>query len=264
MRFAGLVLAGSRGPDDPVAAAAGVSHKALAPVAGRPMIARVLETLAAVPAVERTAVMIERPELLSALPELRDAIAGGRLTVLPASASPSLSALDGFEALGGGARRPVIMTTADNCLLTPAMLETFLARLPAGADVIAALARAETIRAAYPEALRTYLRFSDGGRSGCNLFAFLTPDAARAIAFWRRLEQERKRPLAMLRHLGPGAILRYAAGRLSLGQALDALGRRSGTRLAAVEMPFAESAIDVDKPQDMALAERILRTREQG
>ena len=31
-----------------------------------------------------------------------------------------------------------------------------------------------------------------------------------------------------------------------------------------VTMPFAEAAIDVDKPSDLALAEEILRTRRQG
>lgn len=261
MRVAALVLAGSRGAGDAVAAAVGVSHKALAPIAGRPMLARVLETLAAVPAVEQVAVMIEEPDLVAADPALRDPLGEGRVTVLPAAASPSLSALDGFDALGRAERLPIVMTTADNCLLTPAMLESFLARLP-DADAVAALARAEVIRDAYPEAVRTWLRFSDGRRSGCNLFAFLTPGAAPAIAYWRRLERERKRPLAMLRHLGPGAILRYAAGRLSLAQALDALGHRAGARLGAVDMPFAEAAIDVDKVADMALAERILAARE--
>ena len=37
-RFTALVLAGSRGAADPVAQAAGVAHKALAPVGGIPMI----------------------------------------------------------------------------------------------------------------------------------------------------------------------------------------------------------------------------------
>ena len=44
-----LILAGSRGPDDPMARAAGVSHKALLPVAGVPMLLRVVEALRALP-----------------------------------------------------------------------------------------------------------------------------------------------------------------------------------------------------------------------
>ena len=40
-----LILAGSRGPDDPMARAAGVSHKAMLPVDGVPMLLRVVEAV---------------------------------------------------------------------------------------------------------------------------------------------------------------------------------------------------------------------------
>jgi CTP:molybdopterin cytidylyltransferase MocA len=43
---------------------------------------------------------------------------------------------------------------------------------------------------------------------------------------------------------------------------LRALSRRSGARLAVVALPFAEAAIDVDKPADLALAEAALARRE--
>ena len=48
-----LVLAGSRREGDPLAASAGVSHKALIPVAGQPMLERVVSALAAVPRIGR-------------------------------------------------------------------------------------------------------------------------------------------------------------------------------------------------------------------
>ena len=44
--FTAIVLAGDRTPDDPVARAAGVSCKALAPIGGIPMVLRVLGALA--------------------------------------------------------------------------------------------------------------------------------------------------------------------------------------------------------------------------
>ena len=61
--FTALVLAGSRGPDDPVARAAGVAHKCLAPVAGVPMAVRVVQALAASPGIDRIAVALEDPAL---------------------------------------------------------------------------------------------------------------------------------------------------------------------------------------------------------
>ena len=122
--------------------------------------------------------------------------------------------------------------------------------------------RLHSVLAGFPDTRRTWLRFRDGAFSGCNLFLLAeTEGAARAVGFWRRVEAERKRPLAMARLLGPLTLLRFALGRLALRDALDALERRCGARLAAVEMPFADAAVDVDKPADLALAEAALRAR---
>jgi len=254
-----IVLAGSRGPADPVAAAAGVSHKALAPVAGVPMLARVLGTLAAVPRIGRVLVVIERPELVHGDPAFAPFLAAGTLTVLPAAPSPSRSVLAALDAVPDPF--PCLVTTADHPLLTPAMIEHFWSHLPPAADAAAALARAETIRAAYPQTRRTYLRFHDGAWSGCNLFALRSEAARAVVAFWRRVEQDRKRPWRMIRLLGPGTLLAYALGRLDLDSAVAALGRRTGAVLGTVDMPFAEAAIDVDRPGDLALAEAILTGR---
>jgi len=257
-----IVLAGSRGPADPVAAAAGVSHKALAPVAGVPMLARVLATLAAVPRVGRVLVPIDRPELLHGHPAFAAYLDGGWLRVLPAAPSPSRSVLAALDA--AEAPFPCLVTTADHPLLTPEMVEHFWTRLPPGADAAVALARSGTIRAAYPDTRRTYLRFRDGAYSGCNLFALRTDAARSVVAFWRRVEQDRKRPWRMIRLLGPGTLMAFALGRLDLDAAVAALGRRTGAALAAVDMPFADAAVDVDRPDDLTLAEAVLARRGSG
>ena len=46
------------------------------------------------------------------------------------------------------------------------------------------------------------MKFKDGAYCGCNLFGFLNPRAHRAAQFWRQIEQERKKPLKMMRILG--------------------------------------------------------------
>ncbi|MBP2301122.1 NTP transferase domain-containing protein [Azospirillum picis] len=259
-----IVLAGSRGPEDPVAAAAGVSHKALAPVAGVPMLVRVLETLGAVPRIGHTLVLIEKPDLVLADPAFAHLLAGGAVTVLPAAESPSLSVLAALDHAGPDTSFPFLVTTADHPLLTTAMVDHFWTNLPSGADAAVALARSETIRAAYPESRRTYLRFRGGAYSGCNLFAFRTPRSRSVVTFWRQVERDRKRPWRMIRQLGPLTLLAFALGRLRLDDALAALGRRTGTVLAAVDLPFADAAVDVDRPADLTLAEAILRRRSGG
>jgi hypothetical protein len=142
------------------------------------------------------------------------------------------------------------------------MIAHFWQRVPDGVDMAAAVASARSIRAAWPEARRTYLRFGDEGYSGCNLFAVMTPGARRTIEFWQRAESRRKRPLALIRLLGAAATLRFVLGRLSLEAAADYLGRLTATRLAAVVLPFPDAAVDVDKPEDIVLAQRILDARQ--
>jgi CTP:molybdopterin cytidylyltransferase MocA len=58
-------------------------------------------------------------------------------------------------------------------------------------------------------------------------------------------------------------LLRFLLGALSLEAAMRRLSRIIGATVCAVEMPFAEAAIDVDKPADLTLAERILAQRGQ-
>nr|WP_247887329.1 nucleotidyltransferase family protein [Azospirillum sp. SYSU D00513] len=252
-------MAGSRGPADPVAADAGVSHKAMATVGGVPMLVRVVRTLLAVPRVGRQIVVIERPELVLDHPELAPLVAAGRLSVVPAAPSPSRSVLAALDSVPDSF--PCLVTTADHPLLTPAMVEHFWTHLPEGAAAAAGLARSETIQAAYPETRRTYLRFRGAAYSGCNLFAFRSEAARGAVTFWRRVEQDRKKPWRMIRLLGIPVLLSFLLGRLTIASALDRLGRLTGAPLGIVDMPFAEAAIDVDKPSDRALAEAILAGR---
>jgi CTP:molybdopterin cytidylyltransferase MocA len=258
--FTALVLAGSRGPDDPVASARGVAHKCLAPIAGVPMLVRVALSLAESPSVGRIAIALEDPRLLEELPALRPLCEAGRCTAIGTGATPSLTVLRALDDLP--APLPWLVVTGDHPLLTPAIVERFCAAARAtGADLAAGLAPASAIRAAYPEAQRTYLRFRDEHYSGANLYALLGPDARRAIAFWRRAELERKRPWRLVRAFGWRPLVAYLLGRLTLDAAMARASRITGCRVAAVSIPIAEAAIDVDKLADLELVETILARR---
>lgn len=251
-----LILAGRRGGADPVARSAGVSHKALVPVAGIPMLERVASTLRE--ALPRSPLGIAIEDAGSAeLEALVDRLAarGPITTVLPGATPCATVAAALAEP---GLAPPLLITTADHPLLTPAMVRHFLGRIPAEADAAVAVASRRTVSAKY-SSKRTYWQFRDVAVSGCNLFYLGPRRAAAIVGFWRRLEQDRKRPLAMVRHLGLAPLLLFALRRLTLAGALDGLGRKADALVVAVDMPFPEAAIDVDYPADLALAESILR-----
>jgi hypothetical protein len=133
--------------------------------------------------------------------------------------------------------------------------------VPADADAAVAVVRATLLQQSYPDAIRTYYCFAGEGYSGCNLFLLQSPDALRVVELWTRLERHRKQPWRLIAEVGPLALLRFLLGRLDLDGAMRHLSARVGAKVRAVEMPFAEAAIDVDKPADLELAEKILARR---
>lgn len=255
--FTVIILAADRESQDPVAQSAAVSCKALAPVAGRPMVLRVLDALGHARQVGPRILVGPARAAVAQDAELCALVDSGQVQWLSPQASPSSSAFSALQSLPDDA--PVLVTTADHALLSAAMVDHFCAAARrSGRDVVAAVARHDLVAEAFPGTRRTVTRLRDGGYCGCNMFAFLTPQARLAADFWRKVEKERKKPLRVVKVMGWMAVLRYLCGRLTLDQALARLSKRMHLRVGAVQMPFAEAAVDVDKVEDMELVEAIL------
>lgn len=247
--FTALVLAGDRRPGDPVAQAAGVSCKALVPVAGKPMVLRVLDALEASQEVGGRLLCGPPRSALAENARLHALIADGRVQWLAPGPTPSTSAWVALHRLPESV--PVLLTTADHALLASRMVDYFCTQARASdCDVVAGLAPHRAVAAAFPDSRRTVIKLRDGGYCGCNLFAFLTPRGRIAAGFWRRIERERKKPLRLIGAIGWIAVLRYLLGRLSLDEAVAMLSRRLGIRIGYVILPFPEAAVDVDTVAD--------------
>ena len=240
-----LVLAGSRGGIDPVAAYAGVDHKALVEVAGQTVLSRVVGALRE--AGVETVFVSTSTEAVRRHAETLGA------TVLPATDGPSASARAGFARAGS----PLVLTTADHALLRPEWVTSLMAAEANGGDVTVMLARREAIETDAPITRRTYLRFADGDWSGCNLFLLATPRAERALELWSRLERDRKRPWRIVRRLGMWQLLRYLTRRMSIAEGLRTIGDSIGVDARHVAAPSGRAAIDVDTPGDLDLVRTL-------
>ena len=254
--LAALVLAGSRGPSDPLARSQGARHRALLEVGGTPMLLRVLRALRAIPRIGRITVSIDDPTALASLPELDALVRDGALALHRSLPSPSRSVLD---VLGGlPPHQPLLVTTADHALLRPEIVLRFLADADAsGADLAIGMVAARLVRARFPDAKRTFLRFRDDGYSGANLFLFRTAQARNAATFWVRAERFRKRPWRLVSTFGPLSLALFALRRLDIDRALERASRAIGARVAAIRLPWAEAAVDVDKLEDLELARSL-------
>ena len=250
MMPAALVLAGSRGTPDAVALAEGVSHKALVLAGGRPLLERVVTALRDA-GVIRIAVSADDANVIALAARLG-------AEVLPPAAGPSASVAHALSLMG----TPLLVTTSDHALIEAGWIADFVSGTPASADVALLMARRETVEAALPESRRTWLRFSGGDWSGCNLFLLASPRASAAIQTWQMVEANRKRPWRIAMKLGPLTLLAYLARRLTLAGAVRRLGRSIGVRAEVVAAKDGLAAVDVDKLSDLADVRRLLGQRQ--
>lgn len=248
-----LLLAGSRPGGDPLTRSLGTDYKPLIPVAGEPMVLRPLRTLLASPSVGSIRVLTQAPERLAGVMP-----ADGRVA-LEQSRSTIAETLEAILA-DPATSYPLLVTTADHALLTPRMVEDFLAG-STECDVAIGTVESRPLLERFPDAQRTWLRIGRGRYSGANLFALNSPRAALAVAKWRSVEQDRKKGWRVLAQLGLplflGAVLRVR----NIDQTARGMGRRLGIRIKPVVMDDPLAAIDVDKPADYSLVELILAGR---
>lgn len=257
-----LVLAGNRASEtDAVARHAGVSCKAFAPVAGRPMIERVVQALLLEPRIDRIDIALPVDALPSGqAPDLTRWIRKRLVHCHEPGRSPAATVAEALTCARKGCR--LLVTTADHALLSPAILSQFLEGCDASPDrnALAGLLPLRVLEAKYPDMARTGMRLRDGPYAGCNLFMFRTGEGAESlVSFWLKFEALRKSPWRMARALGPAILIRYALRRLTLPQATARIGARSGARVGAVMLDIAEAAIDVDTPGHLMLAEDLAR-----
>jgi CTP:molybdopterin cytidylyltransferase MocA len=249
-------MAGSRGGSDPLAAASGVASKALTPVAGVAMLARVLQTLRAAASVERIVVCgLDAGAAREVVGDAPD------LALVDGDRTPGASAALAIAKLG--LVTPLLITTADHPLLSPATLDAFCERAAAtNADVTFGLVPVSLVRAAFPAIRRTAYRFRDGEFCGCNLYALLTPKGCEAPALWARVEAHRKRPWRLIGTLGYGTLLRFFLGRLALADLTGLVFARTGLRARPIFLTDPAAGFDVDTPEQRAAAEAFLLERE--
>ncbi len=257
--FTAIVLAGDRSSQDPVARAAGVPSKVLAPVGGVPMVLRVLSALAHAQGIGDRVLCGPAWPAVESNHELHALVSSGQVTWVEPVETPSVSAYAAMQSLPE--ETPVLVTTADNALLSPRALDYFVSEARArDCDVVVGLVSHDLLASAFPGMRRTVVKLRDGGVCGCNLYVFLTARGRALAAFWRRVERQRKNPIGLIGALGWRSVLSYLLGHLSLRDGLARLSGRLSISIEAVMLPFPEAALDVDKVDDWELAQRLART----
>ena len=251
-----LLLAAQRRGGDPLSNLTGDRHKCLIDIHGKPMIARVLDTLLAAPMVRQVLISIEDAATLADIPQAADP----RVQAITSADNLYASVTHALAQAESG--YPVIITTADNPLLSVDMLTHFCRELEQRkVDAAAAMTRAGVMRAKYPDGQRRFYGFRDDEYSNCNLYALVNPRALNAAKVFQHGGQFRKKIIRILRAFGLFNLILYKLQVLTLDGFATRLSRSFGIRLAFIEMPFAEAPIDVDNERTLRVAREIIGRR---
>ncbi len=152
----------------------------------------------------------------------------------------------------------VLFVTSDIPWITPRIVEAFLGAAPRDVDVVYPVIPKAVAESRFPGTKRTYVRLREGIFTGGNLFLARAEAVPRLKERAEVLLAHRKSPLTLARDVGIGLLIRLIAGRLSLAQAESRVGGILGIQGRAIIFPYAEAGVDVDKPEDLQLAEREL------
>lgn len=251
-----VVLAGhGLGPEgvDALAERFGEKHRCLIPLAGRPLIAHVLQTAAQHPRVASLAVCVER-EAFDPIWDVLTRLPGrGSVALVEARGDIAESVRAAAEDWDG----PLLVTTADHALLSTESVDA-MAEMLEGCDVAFALARRDAVEAAHPKALRNYIALRDGDFATCDLYGMASARFVDAVDVFRGAGIGGRESSRILRAIGVVGLVMIKLGLESLSGAVVRASRRLGLRVRAVIMADGTQAIDVDNDRTYAIVRDLL------
>jgi molybdopterin-guanine dinucleotide biosynthesis protein A len=225
--------------------------KALLDIAGRPMLAWVLDALARANSIDRVILVGLEPS-----PELE---VERPAAVVPDQGSLFGNLLAGVDALLSldPAAEQMAVCSGDIPLIEPFMVDDYLALCgDVSIDVYYAIVERSVMEARFPGSRRSYVRLTDGEFAGGDIFVARPAIAYSRRQLWSELTDMRKHALRQARRVGVRTLLRLLLHRLSLAEAERRASIAFGVIGRAVVAPYPELGMDVDKPHQYAICQR--------
>jgi len=230
--------------------------KGLLPIAGRPMVAWVVDALRATENVAEIAVVVPSAEDLGAWVDSVD-----KLVVADGDFLENV--LAGVGAFRND--RPTLVVTGDIPALTPEAVDDFVLRsMATGAEFTYPLIRKSDMLEQFPGSVRTFVKLINAEVTGGNMMLVNPFLVAQNKSIGQKLFDTRKSAIKMARVIGFRFVLKLALGRLEVREVEAKLAELLGGPSAAIYTPFASIGADVDKPADVVVAERVLLEASSG
>ncbi len=230
--------------------------KALLEIGGKPMVQWVLDALSGAKQVENV--------VLIGLTEASGVTCTKPLIYLPNRISMIENILAGINKvleIHPAATR-VLMVSSDLPAITSEMVDWEVeTTLPTDVDLCYTVVKREVVEARYPGSKRTYARLKDMEVCGGDLNVLRTSVISMNPEIWERLIASRKNPIKQAAIIGFDTLFVMAFRMLTMDQAVNKVTSRLKMTGRAVVCPYAEIAMDVDKPIQLEMIRADLASR---
>jgi len=251
-----IVLTGGKaGPEDPLYPYIQDKSKALVEIAGKPMAQWVLDALSGASSIDHVLVvgLDQDCGFTCAKPLHFLSDQGHMLDNIKAS-------LQHNSERNPSASR-VLIASCDIPAITPEIVDWRVQRsLEYESDIDFAVVDRKTMEARFPGANRSYIKLKDYELCGGDVNVIRVSLIGKE-QLWTRLIAARKNALKQAALLGIDLLLLLLTGRLSLKDAERWVSERIGVKGRACLSPYAEVAMDVDKPHQLELLRQDLTNR---
>jgi NDP-sugar pyrophosphorylase family protein len=230
--------------------------KALLEIAGKPMVQWVLDALSGAKKVENV--------VLIGLTEESGVTCAKPLTFIPNKTSMIENILGGINKvleINPSATR-VLMVSSDIPAITPEMLDWEVeTTLQTDVDLCYTVVKREVVEVRYPGSRRTYVKLKDVDVCGGDLNVLHTSVVRMNPEIWERLIATRKNPVKQAAILGFDTLFLMMFRMITLDEAVKKVATRLQMTGRAVVCPYAEIAMDVDKPNQLEMIRTDLMRR---
>ena len=244
-----VVLAG--GPQDDLARTQNVANKAFVRIAGTTLLERTLRPFRRSGLIDRIVAVVPQSQFGNDALALADESRADGVRIRDSLRS-GLEGLDPDEL--------VLVAASDLPVLHVAAVDDFIARSRQGdPDIGYGTVERRAHEATFPNVPHTWARMREGTYCGGGIVAIKPRVLPSLERFIEKLGHARKNPLQLASLFGWDVMIGFALRRLTVVQAEARASRMLDARVRAILSPFPETAVNVDRPSDIALAEELVR-----
>jgi GTP:adenosylcobinamide-phosphate guanylyltransferase len=246
--YAIVTAGGIPKPKDALYAYTQGQSKALLDVAGKPMVQWVLDALGASQHIDGVVLIGLGPEsgVTCARPLHYCANQGGMLSNI-------LKGIAEVQALQPGPQH-LLVVSSDIPGIQTHMVDWLVERVKeTDDDLYYNVITQEVMEKRYPGSRRTFTKLKDMRVCGGDMNAIHTRAADSNLDFWRTIIEARKNPLKQASMIGWDLLLLLLLGRIGMEDAVHRVSARVHLKGRALQCPYAEVGMDVDKPHQLEL-----------